>query len=176
MFDFDVLKISDPPAEDEPELDPREGSSFALEAPVSEVARGPALTLAPEATVAAAIELMRRRDRSAVVVLRQHRPVGIVSDRAILAQAFSDIDELGGVPLSAVMIPCPAPLREADTVGDVLRRMCALRQWHLPLVCSRGLMLGALDITDLALYLRDRMTLLSIDAALAGRRTASYGR
>jgi CBS domain-containing protein len=171
MFDFDVLKISDPAPEEEPPMDARELATFALEAPLSEVPRGPALTLAPEATVATAVDLMRRRDRSAVVVLKQHRPVGVVSDRTILAQTFSDIDDLGAVPLAAVMVPCSAPLRESDTVGVALRRMCALRQWHLPLVCARGLMLGALDISDLSLYLRDRMTLLSIDAALAETST-----
>jgi hypothetical protein len=45
--------------------------------------------------------------------------------------------------------------------------MCAQRQWHLPIVCSRGLLLGALDIADISLWLRDRLTLLSVDAAFS---------
>ena len=43
--------------------------------------------------------------------------------------------------------------------------MCAHRQWHLPIVCARGLFVGALDVTDLVLWLRDRLTLLSVEAA-----------
>jgi hypothetical protein len=46
--------------------------------------------------------------------------------------------------------------------------MCARRQWHLPIVCSRGLFLGALDIADISLWLRDRLTMISVDAAFAG--------
>jgi hypothetical protein len=45
--------------------------------------------------------------------------------------------------------------------------MCAKRQWVLPIVCSRGLFVGALDIADISLWLRDRLTLISVDAAFA---------
>src|SRR6185312_2398516 len=53
-------------------------------------------------------------------------------------------------------------------VAAAMDAMCPRRQWHLPIVCARGLFLGALDITDLSVWLRDRMTLISVDAAFAG--------
>jgi CBS domain-containing protein len=165
MFDFDVLQISDVDADAERPPETPSLTAIALDTPVGEVPRGPAVTLAPEATVAAAIETMRRRARGSAVVVRQHRPVGVVTDRDILGRAFPTIEELGQMPLSSVMAPCPTPLRESDTVGTALRRMCALGRWHLPLVCSRGLVLGTIDFTDLALWLRDRMIALSVDAA-----------
>jgi hypothetical protein len=46
--------------------------------------------------------------------------------------------------------------------------MCSRRLWHAPIVCTRGLFLGALDITDVSLWLRDRMMLMSVDAAFEG--------
>ena len=109
---------------------------------------------------------MRRRRCGAAVVLRTQRPLGVVCDRDILAQACGDIDDLRAVPISAVMVPCTDPLREDETVGTALRKMCAHRQWHLPIVCARGLFVGALDIADLSLWLRDRLTLMSVEAAL----------
>jgi hypothetical protein len=63
------------------------------------------------------------------------------------------------------MFPCTDPLRHHDSVGAALRNMCAHRQWHLPIVCARGLFVGALDVADLALWLRDRLMILSVDAA-----------
>jgi hypothetical protein len=57
-------------------------------------------------------------------------------------------------------------MRETATVGLALRRMCSTRRWRLPLVCARGLLVGSVDVTDVSLWLLDRMTLLSIDAAL----------
>ncbi len=165
MFDFDVLEIS----EVRPDDGGREVLGFdtvRLDTGVTEIPRGPALTLSPETSIAAAIDSMRRRRRGAAIVIRNHRPIGVVCDRDILAQACGDIDDLRAVPVSAVMVPCPDPLREDDTVGTALRKMCGHRQWHLPIVCARGLFVGALDIVDLSLWLRDRLTVMTVEAAL----------
>jgi CBS domain-containing protein len=170
MFDFDVLKISEASEADER---PRgDGEAFGLttvqlDVRVTDIPRGPALTLSPEAAVTTAIEAMRRRTRGAAVVVQNHRPVGVVTDRDILSQAGAELDDLRAVPIGAVMVPCTEPLREDDTVGSALRSMCAQGQWHLPIVCCRGLLLGALDIADISLWLRDRLTLLSVDAAFS---------
>ena len=108
---------------------------------------------------------MRLRRRGSAIVIRNQRPLGVVCDRDIVAQSCGDIDDLRAVPISAVMVPCTDPLSEEDSVGAALRKMCAHRQWHLPIVCARGLFVGALDIADLALWLRDRLTILSVEAA-----------
>jgi CBS domain-containing protein len=177
VFDFDVLKISEAP---EAGVDgggsgdlAQSGRALAISAVrldvrVTDIPRGPALTLSPEAGVATAIEALRRRARGAAVVVQNHRPVGVVTDRDILTQAGADVDDLRAMSIASIMLPCTEPLRESDTVGEALRNMCARRQWHLPIVCNRGLFLGALDIADISLWLRDRLTLISVDAAFAG--------
>ncbi|HVZ88138.1 MAG TPA: CBS domain-containing protein [Polyangia bacterium] len=172
MFDFDVLKISEASEPEDLRPDGRAAlglHTICLDTPVTEVPRGPALTLPPEASVATAVEALRRRARGAAVVVRNHRPIGVVTDRDILAQA-GDLDGIGAAPIASVMGPCPEPLQEGDSVGAALRAMCARRQWHLPIVCSRGLFLGALDIADLSLWLRDQLTLISVDAAFESAR------
>jgi hypothetical protein len=162
MFDFDVRGIS--------ELDehrPNEVLGLAtvhLGAAVGDVPRGPALALAADLSVAGAIEALRRSRQRAAVVVREQRPIGIVTDHDLLALADDDAGR--ELFVASVMTPCREPLRATDTVGMSLRRMCAARQWHLPLVCGRGLLLGSIDVADLTLWLRDRMTLLSVDAAL----------
>jgi CBS domain-containing protein len=163
MFDFDV-RGSGVPDEDRPEGALGLGTVH-LDAAVGDVPRPPALAFAPELTVGGAIEALRRARRSSAVVVRQQRPLGVVTDRDLLAHA--DLDAEGrDVAIANVMTIGPDPLRTTDTVGTSLRRMCAARQWHLPLVCERGLLLGSIDVADLMLWVRDRMTLLSVDAAL----------
>lgn len=174
MFDFDVLKISEAPEDEGIGAGMRDDKTalglhtLHLDVRVTDIPRGPALTLSPEAGIASAIEAMRQRARGAAVVVQNHRPVGVVTDRDILTQACAERDDLRAIPIASVMLPCPEPLRESDTVGSALRTMCARRQWHLPIVCSRGLFLGALDIADISLWLRDRLTMISVDAAFAG--------
>jgi CBS domain-containing protein len=163
MFDFDVREVSDVRS-DGGGGDVLGFNLIRLDARVTEIPRGPALTLAPETSIATAIEAMRQRRRGSAIIVRHQRPLGVVSDRDIVAQACGDID-LRAVPISAVMMPSTDPLREDDSVGSALRKMCAHRQWHQPIVCARGLFVGALDIADLALWLRDRLTLVTVEAA-----------
>ena len=102
MFDFDVLEISDVPA---PEAADVLGFHMVrLDAHVTEIPRGPALTLSPETSIATAIVSMRRRRRGSAIVVRNQRPLGVVSDRDIVAQACGDIDDLRAVPISALMV------------------------------------------------------------------------
>jgi CBS domain-containing protein len=145
MFDFDVLQ---------------------LDVPLTNVPRGPAITLAPGTAATSALRAMRDRRRRGVVVVQNHRPLGVVTDRDILGCLSADVADLNRLPLSAVMTPCPQPLRDTDTIATALRRMSAARQWHQPIVCRRGLMLGALDVADIAPWLCDQLTMRSIDAYL----------
>ena len=165
MFDFDVLGISEGREGDDRSGDALALATVRLNELVIDVPRAPALVLAPETTVAAAVETLRRRVRGAAVVIRHQRPIGVVTDRDILGRAGDH--DWRTLAVADLMIPCEEPLHERDTVGTALRRMCGARRWHLPLVCRRGLLLGSVDIADLSLWLRDRMTMLSVDAALA---------
>ena len=162
MFDFDVLDVSRPTDElAQRRRDLYTVNTIRFDTRVTDIPRGPALTLAPETTVVAAIESLRRRARGAAVIVQNHRPIGTVTERDIL----NTDGERRAAPISALMAPCLEPLHEGDTVGTALRSMCARRQWHMPIVCGRGLFLGALDITDVSLWLRDRLMLMTVDAA-----------
>jgi CBS domain-containing protein len=158
MFDFDARSTGES----------REGGVLALGtvhlgAAVNNVPRGPALAIAPELSVSGAIAALRRSRRSAAVVVREQRPLGVVTDRDLLAHADGEGRDMA---VASIMTIVPEPICATDSVGTSLRRMCATRQWHMPLVCSQGLFLGSIDIADLMLWLRDRMTVMSVDAAL----------
>lgn len=160
MFDFDVRDASTAARHAVLGF-----STVKLDSRVTEIARGPALTLAPETSVATAIKSMRLRRRGAAIVVRNQRPLGVIVDRDILAQCGGDIDDLWAVPIEALMTVCTEPVRDTDTVATALQYMCAHRQWHVPIACSRGLFVGALDIADISLWLRDRLTVISVEAA-----------
>jgi len=167
MFDFDVRETGDGELSPSGVMGEALGlSTIRLDARIGEIARAPSLSLSPETGVAAAMAAMRRRGARAAVVVQNHRPVGVVTDHDIL-NACGDTLDLRVLAVRAVMVPCDEPLRDTDTVAAALRAMCARRRWHLPIVCARGLSLGTLDIADLSLWLRDRMTLLSVNAAFA---------
>jgi CBS domain-containing protein len=170
LYDFDVLAASE-----RDEIHPGHGLDgggairSAFDALVTEIPRSPALTLAPETAVATAVEAMRARRRSVAIVLRNQRPVGLLTDRDILSRHGVLHGELGSVPVGSVMSPCPQPLRLRDTVATALKQMGARRSWQVPIVCEEGLFLGALDLTDISLWLSDSLTQVSVEAFFAGR-------
>jgi CBS domain-containing protein len=99
------------------------------------------------------------------VVARDHRPLGVVTERDLLAHA--DLDPEGRrMAIANVMTLGHEPLRAGDTVGASLRRMCQVRQWHLPIIAGDGRLVGSIDVAELVMWLRDRMTLLSVEAAV----------
>lgn len=196
MFDFDVMDVGDPEG-GASDVNGSFASPVARSAltsgagqldlvSVTQIPRAPALVLPPEASIARAVDSMRRRGRGAAVVVKNHRPIGVLTDRDILgwgrpigvltdrdilgwgqrSRARADLDD-PRLPVASVMTPLTEALRDNDTVAAALRTMCARRQWHLPIVCSQGLLLGALDISDISLWLRDRMTLSSVEACFA---------
>jgi CBS domain-containing protein len=158
MFDFDVRGVSELP-----DSRPHALSSLHtihLSERVGGVARAPALTLAPETSLNGAVDAVARSARGAAVIVRGQRPAGVVTSHDLLSQFPGELSVV------TLMTACREPLRTTDTVGEALRRMCVTRLWHYPLVCERGLFVGAIDIADLTMWLRDRMTLLSVEAAL----------
>jgi signal-transduction protein with cAMP-binding, CBS, and nucleotidyltransferase domain len=158
MFDFDVRGVSDLDDGRSPAVPALQ--TVHLSERIGDVIRAPAVTLAPETSLGAASEALGRAARGAAVIVRGQRPAGVLTCHDLLTQAPSELSVV------ALMTACREPLRTTDTVGEALRRMCAARLWHYPLVCTRGLFVGAIDIADLTLWLRDRLTMLSVDVAL----------
>jgi CBS domain-containing protein len=170
VYEFDVLAASEREGISRGDgSETSEAIRSAFDAFVTDIPRGPALTLAPETALGTAVEAMRARRRGSAIVLRNQRPVGVLTDRDILSRDGALYGDLRSVAVGTVMSLCPEPLRLRDTVATALKRMGAHRHWHLPIVCDRDLFLGALDATDICLWLGDSLTHVSVEAFFAGR-------
>ncbi len=126
-----------------------------LQTPIAEVKRGAAVTVPPDATVAKALELMRKKRVSAVVVVerrRTRRVVGIFTERDLVNRALP----ARGFARAAVerfMTPEPETLRPEDPVAYALNKMSVGRFRHVPLVDGAGRPAGVISIRDVADFL-----------------------
>lgn len=105
-------------------------------------------SIAPEASVYAAIEQMAERGIGALVVLDHERLAGVISERdytrkVILAGRSSRETEVGEIMSTDLVTVTPT-----DGVNHCLRVMTEHRVRHLPVVAD-GMVVGVLSIGDL---------------------------
>jgi CBS domain-containing protein len=123
-----------------------------LRTPISEVKRPSAVTVAPDATVAKAVELMRKKKVSAVMVVEKkktRRLAGIFTERDLVNRALL-AKSWARAPVSKFMTPAPEALRPKDSVAYALNKMSVGRFRHVPLVDDAGKPVGMISIRDIA--------------------------
>ena len=121
-----------------------------LDTRIEELKYTPPVALPLDATVAKAIELMRKKRIGAVIVVekgRKKRVVGIFTERDLLARVL-DKRGYGRLALGKVMTPSPETLRPKDSVAYALNKMSVGRFRHVPLVDDVGRPAGMLSIRD----------------------------
>lgn len=116
--------------------------------------KGPeVVTVAPDRTVLDAMRLLVDRNIGSLLVLRDGRLLGILTERDILRLTSSRPDDFGKLPVSEVMtadVLTAGPLDDIHRVMDVMTRN---RIRHLPILDDDGLA-GLVSIGDVVNALR----------------------
>ena len=121
-----------------------------LETRIEELRYAAPVTLPVDATVAKAIELMRKKKVGALVVAekgRKKRVAGVFTERDLVSRVL-DKRGYGRLALGKVMTPSPETLRPKDSLAYALNKMSAGRFRHVPLVDDAGKAIGMLSIRD----------------------------
>jgi len=109
------------------------------------------VTVGPEATVAKAVELMKRRKVSAVLVVAKRKPrklLGIFTERDFMARAL-EARGFGRLRIDKVMTRDPETLSARDSVAYALNKMNVGRFRHVPIVDGDGTPTGIISARDL---------------------------
>jgi len=121
-----------------------------LETRIEEIRFPSPVTLPADATVAKAIDVMRRKKVGAVIVVekgKKKRIAGIFTERDLLARVL-DRRGYGRLQLAKVMTRDPETLRPKDSLAYALNKMSAGRFRHVPLVDDANKPVGMLSIRD----------------------------
>ena len=105
-------------------------------------------TITPEATVADAAALLRRKGIGALVVSRDGRLVdGILSERDIVHALDDKGVRLLELKVAALMTRRVYTCRVADSIADLMAEMTERRIRHIPVV-ENGTLVGIVSIGD----------------------------
>ena len=110
-----------------------------------------AVTVTADATVSKAVELMKKKRVSAVMVVDKRKPkklVGLFTERDFLDRALG-AKGFGRLKVSKVMTRDPEALAAGDSVAYALNKMNVGRYRHVPLVDGDGVPVGLISARDL---------------------------
>lgn len=110
------------------------------------------VTIAPEATIAKASDLLRSKGIGAVVIVDQAGAVGgILSERDIVRALAEFGSQTSDHAVSEVMTRRVHSCELHDTIHDLMARMTESRIRHLP-VLENGKLCGIISIGDVVKY------------------------
>ena len=99
-------------------------------------------------TVHEAVREMNRKRVGALVVIHDHRPVGIFTERDVMRRIVDEDRDPALTLIVEVMTPDPVTATSSMSVEDAMALMTARRFRHLP-VMEEGALIGIVSIGDL---------------------------
>jgi CBS domain-containing protein len=106
------------------------------------------VTIAPEASVFKALELMADKDIGAVVVTHNSRVIGIMSERDYARKVILHNRSSKEIPVAQIMTEKVLYVRPTQTVDECMALMTDKHIRHLPVLDGERL-IGVLSIGDL---------------------------
>ena len=119
-----------------------------LETPIADLKRSPAVTVGPDATVAKAAELMRKKKVGVVLVKKGAKLLGLFAERDLVWRAM-ETRNWARAPVKKFMRPSPETLKLSDPVAYALNKMSVLRYPHVPLVDAAGKPAGVISVRNI---------------------------
>src|SRR5262249_47049737 len=112
----------------------------------------PPIALAPSASLAEAVRLMREHRVGCILVVEDGRLVGILTERDLLLKLDdASLDR----PLHDLMTPDPEALSPDHPIVFALNKMSAGGFRHVPLVDDAGHPVGIVSVKDIVDYIVD---------------------
>jgi CBS domain-containing protein len=105
-------------------------------------------SIAPESPVLAAIQLMAEHGIGALLVLKDDKPVGVISERDYARKVILNGRSSSETPVSQIMSSPVLTVRPDQSVRECMQLMTDRRVRHLPVVQGEQV-LGVLSIGDL---------------------------
>jgi CBS domain-containing protein len=165
MFDFDTMR---PGILVEPEgliARRKDLRRAAFTTAVGSLPRKPVPMLAPETSVADAVDRIADSGAGAALIVCSGTLLGLLSEADVLARLGADgaTADLGHTSVWQAMSPEPPFCLDTDSIASALRVMKTHAVRHLPIVRADGPPVGLLDGPAIVRWLSDQLTALILD-------------
>jgi CBS domain-containing protein len=125
--------------------------------PIEGLIKRPVQSLPPDASCADAARLMRDENVGSIVVAREGRPLGMVTDRDLAVRVVAEGVDPKRIPIREIMSGEPIFLSGERDIAQVIAAMRDLGVRRIPVVDAEGLLSGVVSLDDLLLLLGDQL-------------------
>lgn len=126
-----------------------------------EICNRAVITIHPQASIVEAAQAMRRHHVGDIVVVEERNggpcPIGIVTDRDLVIEVLANEVQLGAVVVGDVMSDELVLAHSEDDTLETLRRMRNRGVRRVPVVDSRGVLVGIITLDDLLNVFAEQM-------------------
>lgn len=116
---------------------------------LSDFCKGPVITASPEQNVLHAATLMRDKKIGSVVITKDERPIGILTDRDIVMRLMTDSKEAFNTKIQEVMTKNPYVVPEGIGIWELIKMMKKYAVRRFPVVSGEGKIVGMITMDDL---------------------------
>ena len=128
---------------------------------IGEMSIKPVVTIAPDASVQEAAQLMRTKKVGALVVTNARKPIGILTDRDITVDVVAAGSDQAATTVSKVMHRNPRVLLEDQGRFDAVKTLSGAGVRRLPVVNRGGIVKGIIALDDVLMLLGNEMAHVS---------------
>ncbi len=115
-------------------------------------------TCSPDDTLHRAAQLMWERDCGSIPVLKDGKPVGIITDRDLAMAAYTQGRAFFDIKVNDVMTRDLAFCAPGDSIESAMRLMQQRQVRRLPVVSLEGKLSGIISLNDLAVRAPSRLS------------------
>ena len=121
---------------------------------VGDIAAQAVLTVDQSSMVYETVELMNKKNVTAVIVTENSKPVGIVTERDVLKRVASQQIDPGKTPVKQVMTAPMITMPNTALIGDVLVEMSQRDIRNMPVQNDKGDLVGLVSMPEILQYAR----------------------
>lgn len=130
-------------------------SSDTFKEPLSNMDTPSVLCLEESATIGEAVKMMQNRKIGSIVITKDKKLTGIITERDILMKVIGVLSDWEKVSVTQVMTPNPESLMADDMIAFVLNNMHVGGYRHVPIVNDKDEPVTMISIKDVVSFVLD---------------------
>lgn len=124
--------------------------------PVGSIGPETVITASPDDTVTHVATLLDEENVGSIVVTRENKPVGIVTDRDV-ARTVATTEDISSLAVEEIMSPDPVTLHEEDEAMAISRTIGESHVRRVPVVGDDGELTGIVTLDDLVATIGEQL-------------------